>query len=141
VAEECRKHSRVALQVLEDTLLNEVIEPLLRRLAMMSGLGSVRELLERYERSPDELSVDKLLAALNKSGRHRLVLTAISPLLGWVKRRGGVEYEEAVRFAKECGLEKTYKLLVAYPKIGAKLVELLNSLAGVGRVERAREGK
>jgi hypothetical protein len=134
VAEECRRHSKVALRVLEDTLLNDVVEPLLRRLAARSGLGSVRELLERYEKSPGELSVERLLVALKRSGRHGLILMAISPLVGWVKRRGGVEYEEAVAFARECGLEKTYKLLVAYPNIGAKLVELLNALAGVERV-------
>ena len=141
MAEECKKHSKLALRVLEDTLLNDVVEPLLKRLAAQSGLSNIRELLEHYEKNPGELSVEKLLVALNRGGKHRFVLMAISPLIGWVKRRGGVNYEEAVEFAKECGLEKTYKLLVAYPNIGSKLVELLNALAGVEKVGSARESE
>jgi hypothetical protein len=129
LVEECRKHSRVALQVLEDTLLNEVIEPQLKTLARQMGFNSVKELLEHYEERPEELSSEKLQAILR---RHRMIAPIIGLLAGWVKKRGGLKYEEALEFTRECRLEKTYKFLASYPNTAKKIIEALNKIVTGG---------
>jgi len=126
LAEVCRRHSRVALKVAEDTLL-ELLELQLGRLAASLGLDpdpvAVVEALE----SRPELLTEELLAKVWESSK--LVRVSLAPLVGWVARRGRLTYEEALEVARECGLETTYALLRAYPNIGRSLIGFLNVLA------------
>jgi uncharacterized protein YabN with tetrapyrrole methylase and pyrophosphatase domain len=126
LVEECRKHSKVALQVLEDTLINEVIMPQLAKLSKKLGFSDLKQMLDYYEKNPDELSVEKLYEALHK---HRIVATFAGLMLGWIRKKGGLSYQEALVFARECGFRKMLSLLQGYPYTTKKLLEALNILA------------
>jgi hypothetical protein len=38
-------------------------------------------------------------------------------------------YEDLVNVARECGLENTYYLLLGFPRLSRRVVELLNKMA------------
>lgn len=130
MSEVCRKHSRVALLALEDTLLSDIVEPQLRRLAEELGFHSVQELLDYFEEHPEKLTFERLLEATRRA---RVAGFAIGAVVGWVARRGELKYEEVVELARECGLEKLYKFTRAYPNITRAIVGFLNRLVELSK--------
>jgi DNA-binding transcriptional ArsR family regulator len=127
----------VALLALEDTLLSDIVEPQLKRLAEELGFRSVRELLDYFEEHPEELTFERLLEATRRA---RVAGFAVGAIVGWVARRGGLKHEEVVELARECGLEKLYKFTRAYPNITRAIVDFLNRLVELSkrRAERIR---
>jgi DNA-binding transcriptional ArsR family regulator len=133
----CRKHSRAALLALEETLLSDVVEPQLRKLAEGLGFSSVQELLDYFEEHPEELTFERLQEAARRA---RVAGIALGALAGWVAKRGGLRYEEVLELARECGLERLYKFARAYPNITRALLDFLNRLAELSKRRAEKRG-
>ena len=125
LSRECNRHSRALLKALEDTFI-ELFEEQVPALAEHLGVEPTAEAVLGYlDEHPEELTEERLLEVAKHSRVLGMGLSFILPL--FAKYRPS--YEDLVKVAGECGLENTYYLLLGFPNLSRRVVELLNQMA------------
>jgi hypothetical protein len=125
LSRECYRHSRALLKALESTFI-ELFEEQVPALAEHLGVEPTAEAVLGYlDEHPEELTEERLMEVVNRSRVIGMSLSFILPLFAKYKPT----YEDLVNIARECGLENTYYLLLGFPNLSRRVVELLNKVA------------
>jgi hypothetical protein len=125
LSRECNRHSRVLLRTLEDTFI-ELFEEQIPVLAEHLGVEPTAEAVLGYlDEHPEVLTEERLLEVVKHS---RVLGMGLSFILTFFARYKP-SYEDLVKVARECGLENAYYLLLGFPRLSRRVVELLNRMA------------
>jgi hypothetical protein len=125
LSRECNRHSRVLLRTFEDTII-ELFEEQVPVLAERLGVEPTAEaVLSHLDEHPEELTEAMLLDVVKHS---RVLGMGLSFVLAFFARYKP-SYEDLVEVARECGLENAYHLLLGFPNLSRRVVELLNLMA------------
>jgi hypothetical protein len=125
LSRECNRHSRALLKALESTFI-ELFEEQVPALAEHLNVEPTAEAVLGYlDEHPEELTEERLMEVVGRSKVIGMSLGFILPL--FAKHRPS--YEDLLRAARECGLENTYYMLLGFPSLSRRVVELLNKMA------------
>jgi hypothetical protein len=117
----------VLLRALEDTFI-ELLEEQVPALAERLGVEPTAEAVLTYlDEHPEVLTEERLLEVVKHS---RALGMSLSFILAFFARYRPT-YEDLVAVARECGLENAYNILLGFPSLSRRVVELLNQMAGV----------
>lgn len=127
LSRECSRHSKVLLRSLESTFV-ELFEEQAPALAEHLNVEPTAEAVLGYlDEHPEELTAERLAEVVKHSRVLSMGLSFILPLFSKYK----LSYEDILKTARECGLENTYYLLLGFPNLSRRVVELLNKMAEV----------
>jgi hypothetical protein len=142
----CNKHSRLLIREAEDFFLYKFIYPRILQAAASTGLripaSEVESILSKarsrkeanetmalyiislFEKQPELLTYDALYKGVAGDALAMRAVSLIKSLLGGRE----LKYEDALAFAKGCGLEKIYLLLSSFPNVSKQLIDFLNKV-------------
>jgi hypothetical protein len=140
----CSKHSRLLIREAEDFFLYRFIYPRILQAAASAGLripaSEVESILSKarsrkeaneamalyiiglFEKQLELLAQVDLYKGIASDALAMRAVSLIKSLLGGRE----LKYEDALEFAKGCGLEKTYLLLTSFPNVSKQLIDFLN---------------
>jgi len=141
----CSKHSKLFIREAEDFFLYKFLYPRILQAAtsiglkipvseakrILNGAGSKREATERmawfiigmFEMQPELLTYERLHGAVLSDTMAQKAVALLKSVLGGRELR----YEDAVAFARDCGLEKLHSLLTSFPEVSKRLIDYLNT--------------
>jgi hypothetical protein len=125
LSRECNRHSRALLRALENTFI-ELFEEQVPALAEHLNVEPTAEaVLSHLDEHPEELTEERLMEVVKHSRVLGMGLSFILPFFAKYK----LSYEDLVEVARDCGLENAYYMLLGFPNLSRRVVELLNRMA------------